>query len=568
MTAVAELDRQMGILLSVPLAAVRESRTNPRHHFHPGHMKELVDSIREVGVLNPILVRELRADEFEVVDGARRFRAAQQAGMAEVPVLVLELTDRQALEMQVIANLQRDNLHPMEEAEGFRALMEQAGYDIAKLASRVGRDRSYVYDRLKLLQLVPAAQELFLQHRFELGHAVLLARLSPADQERALEGHHNSQGRIRGLFVSEAFGLFEEDGEDEAAGEGSLIESFDRTGLKPVSVREFKRWIDESVRFRPDNEDLTNLFPQTEQALQTAAEEKLKVVMITREYRVPDEARDPKERTYGANSWKRADGQSELDWDTRKPTPAKVCEHQVMGVVVAGFGRGEAFHVCIAKKKCEVHWAREMREAAKRAKEAANTPAAPGQRTAAAKEISPPDELVRSWLAEEFSAEAERLLPKAMATLKDFLILPDDVAWNLARALRQGDGVGPWAAVGKRADPWFGGRYIEDVAEVLQPQLPGKWDPKDTWNPQRDAEAARSSLALAITVSRDFGDKGCKALDARLMARRRKWDAEQAKGAAKSQGVQQKAAPKGKAKKKHAGDVRRAKAKGKAAVTS
>lgn len=358
-----------------PLEAIQESPLNPRTHYDAHALQELAESLTANSQLTPALGRPVEGGASVKVDGVywlpvelaaghRRLRALRLAGIPTMRLFRQVMTDSEFVEALQVENLQRDNLHPMDEARGFRSLMDVVGYDIPRLAARVGRDRTYVYDRLKLLQLTPAAQELFLAHRFELGHAVLLARLSPADQKLALDSKQSGNGRIGGLFVHEhALEPLEPHPE----------EPFDEAGsVKPVSVREFKWWIDRHVRFRPEEEDLPNLFPETEQALQQAAEEELKVVKITREHLVTDTAKDPKERTYGNRSWKRADGVKAEPWETwsraKEPEPA-TCEHAVMGVVVQGPGRGEAFQVCIQRKKCKVHWAKEMREAARRAKE-------------------------------------------------------------------------------------------------------------------------------------------------------------------------------------------------------
>src|SRR6266446_24067 len=108
----------------LPVAKVSESKSNPRKSF--GDMAELIESVRTKGVLVPVLCRP-SADGWELVFGARRLRAAQAAGLAEIPAIVREITDREVLEVQVIENLQRADVHPLEEAEGFKALHEQYG---------------------------------------------------------------------------------------------------------------------------------------------------------------------------------------------------------------------------------------------------------------------------------------------------------------------------------------------------------------------------------------------------------------------------------------------------------
>jgi ParB family transcriptional regulator, chromosome partitioning protein len=355
-------------LQELELAEIHESPWNPRQQYDQAKLAELADSLKS-GQLTPVLVRPRTAGGFELAAGHRRFRAAKLAGLPTLLAIVRTMEDARFLEVLVIENDQRDDLHPLEEARGFTRLLKQGGYDIPRIAERIGRSVQYVYDRVKLLQLTKEAQALFLAGEMTAGHAILLARLAPADQARALSDKGVGNGyRVGGLFQSEIV-LAVKPGEELALG--------DRR--KPVSVRELQGWIDHNVRFRPDQVDLPTLFPATLEALTAAPEAELKVVKITRDYRVSDEARDEKERTYGLPSWKRADGESEVRYDGRKVS-GKPCDHVVLGVVVAGPGRGEAFRVCVAKKTCAIHWAAEQREAAKRGNKSAPATGAAPQR--------------------------------------------------------------------------------------------------------------------------------------------------------------------------------------------
>jgi ParB/RepB/Spo0J family partition protein len=323
------------------LAALIESPLNPRRHFDATKLRELTDSIAKVGVLTPLVVRPSPGNRFEIGAGHRRFRAAKEAGLATVPCRVLSLDDTAFLELLVTENGQRADVHPLEEADGYRSLMERAGYDVARIAERVGRSIPYVYDRLKLLQLTPAAKKLFLAGAFTAGHAVVLARLSPADQGRAIGSDRSGNGRIGGLFVQD-FGE-----NDLALGNGDRAQ-------KPVSVREFAKWIDDQVRFDRQAPD-PMLFPETAQAVQAATEQKAKIIAITHDHMVPPEAKDEKDRTYSAVSWKRADGKETREQFSGRKMKSKTCDRSVIGVVVVGHGRGEAFAVCV-DKKCAVHW--------------------------------------------------------------------------------------------------------------------------------------------------------------------------------------------------------------------
>jgi len=178
--------RATSIYRVVPIDRIHESKTNPRKTFDPKALQDLVSSIREKNVLVPLLVRQQNG-AFEIVAGARRYRAAKQAGLAELPVIVRELTDEQALETQVIENLQREDVHPMEEAEGYARLLKAGKYDVEAIAAKVGKSASYIYQRLKFSDLIEPAKKIFLDGTIHAGHAVLLARLSPSDQKDAID---------------------------------------------------------------------------------------------------------------------------------------------------------------------------------------------------------------------------------------------------------------------------------------------------------------------------------------------------------------------------------------------
>jgi ParB family chromosome partitioning protein len=173
---------------NLPLNVLSESTTNPRHIFEDAALKELADSIRAQGILSPLLVRPLTEQSFEIVAGARRYRAAQMAEAATVPVRIVNLTDAEALEAQLIENLQRRDVHPMEEAQGFRALLnlEEPKYSIEQISARTGKTPAFVAARLKLTELVPVVVEAFYREEIGVGHALLLAKLQPDKQEQAL----------------------------------------------------------------------------------------------------------------------------------------------------------------------------------------------------------------------------------------------------------------------------------------------------------------------------------------------------------------------------------------------
>jgi ParB family chromosome partitioning protein len=174
---------------NVSLSLLNESTTNPRRTFDDAALKELAESIRAQGVLSPLLVRPLTEQGFEIIAGARRYRAAQMAEIPTVPVRIVNLSDAEAVEMSIVENLQRKDVHPMEEAQGFRALLdlEEPKYGIEQIAARVGKSAAFIAQRLKLTELIPAAVEAFYADEIGVGHALLLAKLPAGQQEAALK---------------------------------------------------------------------------------------------------------------------------------------------------------------------------------------------------------------------------------------------------------------------------------------------------------------------------------------------------------------------------------------------
>lgn len=178
------------MLQSVALKDLAPCPTNPRAAPDPAKLAELADSIRAVGILQPVVARQRKGKgkKLELVFGHRRLEAAKLAGLAEIPVDVRELDDRQVLELQLVENCNREDVHPMDEAEGLRRLHEDLGVPVEDLAAKVGKSRGHVYARLKLCELSEACQEAFLEGRLTPSTAVLVARIPDAAlQERALQ---------------------------------------------------------------------------------------------------------------------------------------------------------------------------------------------------------------------------------------------------------------------------------------------------------------------------------------------------------------------------------------------
>lgn len=184
---------------NIPLAILVESPTNPRKRFDERTLAELAASFKTQGVLEPLLVRPLEASKYEVVIGARRLKAARLAELESVPVRVKPMTDAEAIEAQVVENLQREDIHPLEESLGFRSLLELGAptYTIASIAARAGKSEAYVQGRIKLADLIPPVAEAFLKDTITIGHALLIAKLPDSQQQEAFNA------AFRGMWVSE-----------------------------------------------------------------------------------------------------------------------------------------------------------------------------------------------------------------------------------------------------------------------------------------------------------------------------------------------------------------------------
>jgi len=165
---------------------IHESTTNPRRTFDEAKLYELAESIKHNGLIQPITVRP-NNQGFEIVAGARRYRAAQLAELFSVPARIVEIDDAKALEWQLVENSQRVDVHPYEEAQGFQRLLDIPGYDVAALVEKSGKSASHVYARLSLLQLIPTVAEAFTQERITASHANLIARLPQESQAAAFE---------------------------------------------------------------------------------------------------------------------------------------------------------------------------------------------------------------------------------------------------------------------------------------------------------------------------------------------------------------------------------------------
>ncbi len=194
--------RPSDALLTLPVAQIRPGRYQPRTKMDQQALAELAASIRSQGVIQPLLVRPVDRDRYELVAGERRWRAAQMAGLEEVPALVREVPDEAALAMSLIENIQRENLNPMEEAAGIQRLVEEFKMTHEQAADAVGRSRSATTNLLRLLKLAKPVQEMLMEGALEMGHARALLALDAARQIEA-----GKRVAAKGLSVRETEAL-------------------------------------------------------------------------------------------------------------------------------------------------------------------------------------------------------------------------------------------------------------------------------------------------------------------------------------------------------------------------
>jgi ParB family chromosome partitioning protein len=174
-------DRPSGRAQRAPIEMIRPNPRNPRRTFDEQALESLTDSIREKGIIQPLIVRRISSDAYEIVAGERRWRAAQRAGLHEAPIVVVDATDQESLEFAIIENVQRSDLNPIDEAQGYARLQSEFKYAQADVAKVVGKSRSHVANTLRLLTLPAEVQKLAVDGALSAGHARALVGLENAD---------------------------------------------------------------------------------------------------------------------------------------------------------------------------------------------------------------------------------------------------------------------------------------------------------------------------------------------------------------------------------------------------
>lgn len=343
----------------VPLRELWESPMNNRRHYDEKKLAELTDSVRTKGVLTPLLARPNSGNDklhaiYEIAAGHRRYRAAKAAGVETVPVMIRDMSDAEFLEVLTIENLQREDIHPLDEALGYRELLDKHGYTAEVIAERVGKSTEYVYGRMKLADLIPEIQVRFLEDKITAGHAILLARLPEHSQVTAAKELFNE---IR---------LEDEDGKWKSE---KIL----------VSVRELQTWIQQNIQMdlarAPFDTGDADLVRQAGACIacpkRTGAEPKLWPEAGKRDLCTDRVCYQKKLNAFIEDQV--TSGQMVRlsdDWSDRDKKGvyyssnvaevaknAKKCDDTTTGIFVNGHRRGQTRQIC-PNKSCKVHYGR------------------------------------------------------------------------------------------------------------------------------------------------------------------------------------------------------------------
>jgi ParB family chromosome partitioning protein len=368
MQTIQNSSNQNSIYRDLPLSQLQESPFNPRKRFEQTSLEELAQSIRAQGVLAPLLVRELGPERFEIVAGSRRFRASQIASLEQVPVRIVNLSDAEAQLAMAVENLQREDVHPLEEARAFANLLQQQ-YDLATIAAKVGRSERFVAERIRLNELISSIAEAFLENKITVGHALLIAKLPASQQPEAFAAAFRrmwtTQGDVQTLVPVK-----------------ELAAWIDTNILLDLAVAPFDR---RDAALLPEAGSCDNcpkrtgvntlLFPgdapdscldkqcyaaKTDRHIALALEQKPDLVQISSAWGSHAGGPLGRNRYVEVTAAKNGNG--------AKPAQ-KRCSHLTKGIVVDGGSRGQVLTIC-AEPSCTVHHtqAQESRQAAEKAR--------------------------------------------------------------------------------------------------------------------------------------------------------------------------------------------------------
>lgn len=358
---------------NLAIDAVDESTTNPRRVFPESELQELAASIHDNGVIQPIVVTRA-GERFIVRAGARRLRASRLAGLSAIPARILDVDETKAEKIALIENIQRSSLEALDEAYAYRRFLDQ-GRTLDELAATVQKPKRHVHERLRLLDLIPEAQDLLSKDILPIEYALLLARV-PAERQ--------ADGLVHCFRP-----LFQDEGRR-------------RDQLEPLA--NLRSWIEKSVRLDPRSNDTKVLLPElADHVAQIEAEKGASILMLsTLHNHAPGDRNGSGDKPILARSWIAVEGKN-------------TCKYARPGVIVLGPGQGERLMVCIEKKRCTKHW--------QRTQPAANAPSAAEQaqidsaRRAQEEKQAREQEAARRW-DDELRPRALKLVAKRAAKLR------------------------------------------------------------------------------------------------------------------------------------------------------
>lgn len=344
---------------SLAIDQLRESPTNPRRSFSETKLQELEQSIRAQGILVPLIVRKTEPHTFEVVAGARRFRAAQRAELFALPVRIVELTDSEAITLQLVENAIREDVHPYEEAMAYKSLLETAEprYDVASISLKTGRSITHIYGRLRMAELIPEAAEVFQANQITAGHAVLIARLPQEQQKDALKAAFREDWRSKEkqavsvrelaqwirdtLMLTLADAVFDREDPSLFPPAGACVTCPTRTGANTALFDDF---------LQDDRCLLASCFHQkVENHIAREKQNNQGLIQITRAYFTQTKGEEAT-LTRGQYTVVEPQTPDEPEVSTMPPCPAATS-----AIVVEGPGkRGEVIQVC-ADPNCAIH---------------------------------------------------------------------------------------------------------------------------------------------------------------------------------------------------------------------
>lgn len=344
----------------IPVTALSESVSNPRKRFDENSLIELAASFKTQGVLAPLLVREVDESKYEVIAGARRLRAAKLAELENVPVRIVKLSDAEAIEAQCVENLQREDIHPLEEALGFKSLLELGEpYNIAHIAARAGKSEAYIYGRLRLADLIPSVAEAFLKDKVTIGHALLIAKLPASQQQEAFAAAFRSMWTSEGntqllipvrelaawiesnILLQLASAPFDKQDETLVPAAGSCVNCPKRTGFNKLLFADVRK----------DSCSDPNCFrAKIDASVARRLEAKPQLVQISSAWNAREGA------PLGRNRYVELDiKKSKTNGNTTKQSPLqRPCHKMADAIVMDGGKRGQVVKVC-ADPSCHVH---------------------------------------------------------------------------------------------------------------------------------------------------------------------------------------------------------------------